>query len=138
LAAFLDWWRRAPSEELRAAYVGAFDLAAATTLHLTYHVWGDARERGAALADLNRRFRAAGLRLAAWELPDHLPLLLEFAAAHPPAGVPILQEYRAPIATVEGRLREAGHPYAPLLTAIVAAIPPPAGLLLGRAPEGGD
>lgn len=68
-----------------AAYVELFDRGRATSLHLFEHVHGDSRERGPALVDLARTYAQAGLYLAPDELPDFLPVVLEFASTLAPA-----------------------------------------------------
>jgi nitrate reductase molybdenum cofactor assembly chaperone NarJ/NarW len=64
-------------------YVGLFDRGRATSLHLFEHVHGESRDRGQAMVDLNATYARAGLRLAANELPDYLPVLLEFLSSQP-------------------------------------------------------
>lgn len=59
-------------------YVELFDRARATSLHLFEHVHGDARDRGEAMVELKMIYERAGLRLAANELPDFLPVVLEY------------------------------------------------------------
>ncbi len=70
--------------EVEAAYVDVFDRGRATSLHLFEHVHGDSRDRGPAMIDLAKTYEAAGLRLAQGELPDFLPVVLEFASTQPP------------------------------------------------------
>ena len=67
-----------------AAYVDLFDCGRATSLHLFEHVHGDSRERGPAMIDLAQTYEKAGLYLAEGEMPDHLPVVLEFASTQPP------------------------------------------------------
>ncbi len=55
-----------------------------TSLHLFEHVHGDSRDRGPALIDLMQTYEKAGLQFNADELPDHLPVVLEFASTQPP------------------------------------------------------
>ena len=70
--------------ENEADYVQLFDRGRATSLHLFEHVHGDCRERGPAMIDLTQTYEKAGLFLAPGELPDYLPVLLEFASTQPP------------------------------------------------------
>ena len=67
-----------------AQYVELFDRGRATSLHLFEHVHGDSRDRGPAMVDLTQTYEAAGLLLAPGELPDFVPVLLEFASSQPP------------------------------------------------------
>lgn len=66
--------------ELQAEYVDTFDRGRARSLHLFEHVHGDSRDRGQAMIDLIDVYRAAGFEIDCAELPDYLPLFLEFCA----------------------------------------------------------
>jgi len=66
-------------------YVQLFDCGRATSLHLFEHVHGDSRDRGPAMIDLAQTYEAAGLYLAEGELPDYLPVVLQYASTQPPA-----------------------------------------------------
>ena len=66
-------------------YVGLFDRGRAVSLHLFEHVHGESRDRGQAMVDLRDRYEAQGLEIAAKELPDYLPLFLEYLSVLPPA-----------------------------------------------------
>ncbi|MBP8148007.1 MAG: nitrate reductase molybdenum cofactor assembly chaperone, partial [Acidovorax sp.] len=70
--------------EVEARYVDNFDRGRQTSLHLFEHVHGDSRDRGPALIDLMQTYEKAGLQFNADELPDHLPVVLEFASTQPP------------------------------------------------------
>lgn len=74
-----------PALKVEADYVELFDRGRRTSLHLFEHVHGDSRDRGQAMIDLARTYDAAGLVMAPGELPDHLPVALEFASTQPPA-----------------------------------------------------
>jgi nitrate reductase delta subunit len=71
--------------DAEADYVQLFDCGRATSLHLFEHVHGDSRDRGPAMIDLAKTYEAAGLFLAEGELPDYLPVVLEYASTQPPA-----------------------------------------------------
>ena len=71
--------------EVEAAYVELFDRGRSTSLHLFEHVHGDSRDRGPAMIDLHQTYEAAGLYLGADELPDYLPVVLEYASTQPRA-----------------------------------------------------
>lgn len=66
-----------------AAYVDLFDRGRGTSLYLFEHVHGDSRDRGPAMVDLVQTYEQAGLLLDPSELPDYLPVLLEFASTQP-------------------------------------------------------
>jgi nitrate reductase delta subunit len=75
---------RADPLDAEADYVQLFDRGRATSLHLFEHVHGDSRDRGPALIDLAQTYEKAGLYLAPGELPDYLPVVLEFVSTQPP------------------------------------------------------
>jgi nitrate reductase delta subunit len=68
---------------LQEAYVGIFDKGRATSLLLFEHVHGESRDRGQAMVDLMEQYRANGLEIDARELPDYLPLFLEYLSTRP-------------------------------------------------------
>jgi nitrate reductase delta subunit len=70
--------------EVEADYVQLFDRGRATSLHLFEHVHGDSRDRGPAMIDLAQTYEKAGLFLAPGEMPDYLPVVLEFVSTQPP------------------------------------------------------
>jgi len=119
------WMREQPIAELQELYVRTFDFDRRASLHLTYHTHGDRRQRGLELVRLRRRYGEAGLPLTGGELPDYLPVLLEFAALRPEAGEPLLAEFRVPVELVRSRLHQTGSPYVEVLDAVAAALPPP-------------
>ena len=95
-ASCAGWTGRATA--LAARYVETFDLRRRASLYLTYYAHGDTRERGMALLRLKKLYRAAGLPLDCAELPDHLPVMLAFAALAPAGhGEALLAEHRAAI-----------------------------------------
>jgi len=61
-----------------------FDRGRAKSLHLFEHVHGDSRDRGPAMIDLAKTYEKAGLFLAPGEMPDFLPVMLEFVSTQPP------------------------------------------------------
>ena len=69
--------------DIEADYVQLFDRGRATSLHLFEHVHGDSRDRGPAMIDLAQTYEKAGLYLASDELPDYLPVVLEFVSTQP-------------------------------------------------------
>lgn len=75
---------RGDALENEAEYVQIFDRGRATSLHLFEHVHGDSRDRGPAMIDLAQTYEKAGLFLADGEMPDYLPVVLEFVSTQPP------------------------------------------------------
>ncbi len=124
LERFCAYWAHAPATALAQAYVETFDLHKRAGLYLSYYLYGDTRKRGMALLRLKRLYRLAGLILEDGELPDYLPVMLEFAAGAPPgAGEHVLAEYQAALALVHRSLQEMESPYAHLLGAVRGSLP---------------
>ncbi|MEU5609170.1 nitrate reductase molybdenum cofactor assembly chaperone [Streptomyces sparsogenes] len=118
--------RTAPTE-LAAAYVATFDHRKRCCPYLTYYAHGDTRKRGIALLRLKRTYAAAGRRLSDDELPDHLAVVLEFAATEPATGHRLLTEHRAGLELLRLALRDEGSPWAALLDSVSATLPALAG-----------
>ncbi|GAB3156425.1 hypothetical protein GCM10027290_54200 [Micromonospora sonneratiae] len=121
---FLDWLLAAPLIDVQREYVKTFDLRRRSGLYLTYYLHGDTRKRGMALLVLKQRYRAHGLRLADGELPDLLPVVLEFAAMVGPGdGEAPLRQHRQGIELLRVALTESGTPYRLLLDAVCSMLP---------------
>jgi nitrate reductase delta subunit len=125
LRAFLDHARDVPLPALQREYVDLFDLSSRQPLYLSYWTDGDTRRRGEVLGRFKERYRASGFLVDTHgELPDHLPLVLEYAAvADPVDGPALLQEYRASLELVRLALHEAGTPYAGVLDDVCRTLP---------------
>jgi nitrate reductase delta subunit len=120
---FLDGWEGDPLQ-LAAAYVETFDLRRRASMHLTYYAHGDTRERGMALLRLKGSYEAAGLPLEDGELPDHLAVMLAFAALAPPGhGEALLAHHLPAVELLRLALHDAGSPYAHVLDALAAHLP---------------
>ncbi|MGN9840868.1 nitrate reductase molybdenum cofactor assembly chaperone [Nonomuraea sp. H19] len=109
--------------ELAAHYVETFDLDRRCCLYLTYYADGDTRRRGASLAALKHRYRNAGWEVMDDELPDFLPVVLEFAALDP-SGAALLAEHRVGLELLLAALTARASPYAHVIGAVCAALPP--------------
>jgi len=106
--------------DAEADYVQLFDSGRRTSLHLFEHVHGDSRDRGPAMIDLAQTFEKAGLYLAIGEMPDHLPVLLEFASTQPPREARALLAETAHILNVIfSALQQRGSRYASALGALI-------------------
>jgi nitrate reductase delta subunit len=124
LAGFLGWLRGTPPAVVAQHYVETFDLRRRTALYLTYYRHGDTRRRGMALLAFKAAYRAAGLVPPGDELPDYLPVVLDFAAVEP-AGEDLLRRHRADLELLRRALHEAGTPYAGVVDAVCALLPRP-------------
>jgi nitrate reductase delta subunit len=119
LESFLAWWSGSESLTVAQHYVEVIDLHKRSGLYLTFYGEGDKRERGSALLRLKQLYRAAGLPLEGTELPDFLPVMLEFAAAAPDGrGEIVLREHRAALELLRLSLRDHRSPYAQVVHAV--------------------
>jgi nitrate reductase molybdenum cofactor assembly chaperone NarJ/NarW len=124
LVSFLDHARQTPPIELAAYYVETFDLRRRNCLHLSYYAFGDTRKRGMALLRFKHAYRAAGVELGGHELPDHLTVVLEFAATVDPiVGRRLLMEYRPVVELLRLSLQDSESPYRTVLDAVCATLP---------------
>lgn len=80
LEELIKWIRETDMSSLQAAYVSTFDIGKHGSLNLFEHTQGDSRDRGHVMVELNRLYKEHGLELTTTELPDHLPVFLEFLA----------------------------------------------------------
>jgi nitrate reductase delta subunit len=120
ITALVTQLREATPLHAEAAYVDLFDRGRATALHLFEHVHGDARERGPAMIDLGLTYARAGLDLAAGELPDYLPVVLEFASTQPAARArEFLREFAHLLAAIHAALARRRSAYAAVLAALL-------------------
>jgi nitrate reductase delta subunit len=125
LTRFLDHVQATPLGELAADYVATFDHRRKFSPYLTYFAYGDTRKRGMALLRFKHAYRAAGLELDDGELPDHLAVVLEFAATGDAAvGIRLLTEHRAGLELMRLGLRETGSPWAAVLESVSATLAP--------------
>ncbi|MFN3593988.1 MAG: nitrate reductase molybdenum cofactor assembly chaperone [Thiobacillaceae bacterium] len=134
LEGFLDHLAGMEPLEAQAIYVQTFDLTPQHTLNLTHHLFGDDKNRGPALIDLAEFYKAFGLELRPYaandadveasgvnELPDHLPLMLEFAAQLEAEEARIfLAQWSKVLGQLAANLEAADSPYAPLVRLIEA------------------
>ncbi|MBN8994965.1 MAG: nitrate reductase molybdenum cofactor assembly chaperone [Rhizobiales bacterium] len=120
--------------DLQERYVDLFDKTRRLSLHLFEHVHGESRDRGQAMVDLARLYEAGGLELDASELPDYLPLFLEYLSTRPLAEARgVLADALHIVTALEERLAARGSSYAAVFAAIRsaaggrAAVPVPEG-----------
>lgn len=116
LAGFIERMAVRDTLELQGDYVREFDMTAEHSLHLTHHLFGEEKTRGPALIDLSEFYRSHGLVVDERELPDYLPVMLEFASAlsREEAGV-FLCEIRKVLTVLAGNLEKSGSAHAPLV-----------------------
>ncbi|HXQ42105.1 MAG TPA: nitrate reductase molybdenum cofactor assembly chaperone [Candidatus Udaeobacter sp.] len=113
--------------EAQERYVALFDRNRSLSLHLYEHVHGESRDRGQAMVQLGEIYWLHGVEIDAHELPDYLPLFLEFLSLLPPkAAASLLSEAVHVVAALRERLAKRGSPYAAVMGAIVALAAKPA------------
>ncbi len=127
LRRFVDWAERTDPTVAAAHYVETFDLRRRCCLYLTYYTDGDTRKRGMALLALKDRYRRAGLNLESADLPDYLPIMLEFAAIAPDNGDAALVDHRPGLELLRTALGDADSPYVAVIDAVTAVLPSPTG-----------
>lgn len=136
LAALLAELETADLYDLQERYVDLFDRTRKLSLHLFEHVHGESRDRGQALVDLAALYGKGGLAPATNELPDYLPLFLEYLATRP------LDEARALLgdtghilAALRERLDKRGTPYAAVFSALLSIASGPADTIEDDSPD---
>jgi nitrate reductase delta subunit len=117
--------RRTPLSESRAAYVDTFDTRRRHSLYLTYFAHGDTRKRGLALLRFKQTYLRSGYVLDDCELPDHLCVVLEYAACvDRRLGRRLLLDHRAGLEVLRMGLRDSGSPWAGAVESVSATLPP--------------
>ncbi len=107
--------------DLQERYVLLFDRSRTLSLNLFEHIHGESRDRGGAMVDLLETYRAGGFDLVGPELPDHLPVLLEFLSTQSPETArAILSDAGHIVLALSERLERRDSVYAPVLAALVA------------------
>jgi nitrate reductase molybdenum cofactor assembly chaperone NarJ/NarW len=107
--------------DLQERYVLLFDHTRSLSLHLFEHVHGESRDRGQAMIDLKAQYEKAGLLLDTTELPDFLPLFLEYVSTLPAAEARDTLAQPAHIfAAMAERLRKRQSAYEAVFRALVA------------------
>ncbi|MCE5180665.1 MAG: nitrate reductase molybdenum cofactor assembly chaperone [Betaproteobacteria bacterium] len=127
LRQFMTWLGNGDLTELQASYVKTFDMTPEHSLHLTHHLFGDDndRNRGPALIDLGELYKDYGVKSVTNELPDYLPLILEFVAMlDEDEGRVFLSDAIKVLTVLTNNLNKAQSPYAPLLSIVKSRATP--------------
>lgn len=111
-------------EEWRRQYIQTFDFGRSTNLYVTYALHGEQRERGPALLKLKQLYKSEGFEVTDKELPDYLPVMLEFASANEDVrvGLELLNEYKEHLEAIKEGLQAANSFYVPLFDAILKTL----------------
>lgn len=119
IAGFIGWLLAQEQTELEANYVKTFDMVPEHSLHLTHHLFGDDKNRGPALIDLSEYYKSYGLQHEESEIPDFLPLMLEFVSQLEPDEARVfLSDAKKVFRVLAGNLEKSGSPYAALIGVI--------------------
>lgn len=120
IGSFVDFFTKEGLANWQAHYVQLFDYSKSASLYLFEHVHGDSKDRGQAMVDLIALYKENGLEITRAELPDYLPMFLEFLAMQTQEKA---EELLAEIIDIVGfiykKLEEKDNPYHYLLAAII-------------------
>lgn len=120
----IDWMDSVGADQARRHYVDTFDMRRRTALYLSFWTDGDTRNRGYAILRFKQAYLASGFELGDEELPDHLAVVLEFAAVgNRLTGDALLVENRVGIGLLRAALDKVGSPYVGALDAVMATLP---------------
>jgi len=121
VTAFMDELATNDLMTIQETYVELFDRGRAHCLHLFEHVHGESRFRGQAMIDLADKYKTKGLEIGTGELPDYLPLMLEFISiSDADEGLELLEQAAPVIATIGEKLKRQKSGYASIFVAIAA------------------
>jgi len=115
---FISWAAKLSLTELQAKYVDNFDMTAENSLYLTYHLFDEQdRDRGPALIELAELYKSTGFEISDGELPDYLPLILEYVSTMDDASSAhaFLQQTVQAVDIIASNLEKNASPYAPLI-----------------------
>lgn len=113
-----------PHQELETHYVDIFDMKRKSTMYLSYYLTGDTRKRGVSLLVFREAYERAGFEMKTSELPDYLPVVLEFAAlGDAKVGGELLAAHRDAVEVLRTALDGFDSPYAYLAAAVCMAMP---------------
>lgn len=106
--------------EAEATYLDTFENGRRMSLFLFEHVHGESRDRGQAMVDLLNQYQAAGFEISAKELPDYIPLYLEYLATQPlETALEGLMDIQHLLVLLAARLEQKNSPYFACLQALV-------------------
>lgn len=126
LTAFVDHAATVGRQSLEHAYVDTFDLKRKCSMYLSYFLTGDTRRRGSALVRFVEAYRAGGWAMERNELPDFLPVVLEFTAVgDAELGTALLAAHREGIEVLRSALTQLASPWTGVVEAVSLVLPKP-------------
>jgi nitrate reductase delta subunit len=140
--ALIDAYRGTDLLDAQEAYVALFDRGRFLSLHIFEHVHGESRDRGQAMVNLLQMYESHGFEMSTHELPDYIPLFLEFLAQQTQVEARQLLQDAMPVLSLLGaRLTERGSEFRAIFDALAGFAGEPAALAeirLQAATEGED
>ncbi len=118
LMGFTEWASALSLTKLQAEYVNTFDMTAENSLYLTYHLFDEQdRDRGPALIQLSELYKSTGFEIGDGELPDYLPLIMEYVSTMDDlhSAQSFLQQTAQAADIIASNLEKNESPYAPLV-----------------------
>jgi nitrate reductase delta subunit len=115
----INSYRSAALLDLQEHYVALFDRGRYVSLHIFEHVHGESRDRGQAMVNLLQMYEAHGFEMTTHELPDYIPLFLEFLSQQElPEAVKLLQDAMPVLSLLGARLAERGSEFRVIFDAL--------------------
>ena len=129
LLALVNTYRGSDLLDLQEQYVALFDRGRFLSLHIFEHVHGESRDRGQAMVNLLQRYESHGFELSTHELPDYIPLFLEFLAQQTFAeAVQLLHDAMPVLSLLGARLAERGSQFQAIFDALEGIAGEPEGI----------
>ncbi|MFA5417516.1 MAG: nitrate reductase molybdenum cofactor assembly chaperone [Bacteroidales bacterium] len=121
VCSFVHHFKNMELTDWQAQYVQLFDNSRSASLHLFEHIKSDSKDRGQAMVDLLEFYKENGMELSANELPDYLPVFLEFLSTQQPQkAAELLSEPIHVIDRINKALAEKQNPYSDIFSAIIS------------------
>ena len=127
--ALIDSYRGADLLDVQEHYVALFDRGRYVSLHIFEHVHGESSDRGQAMVNLLQMYDSHGFEMSTHELPDYIPLFLEFLAQQEPVeAVKLLQDSMPVLSLLGARLAERGSKFKAIFDALEGIAGEPEGI----------
>lgn len=117
ISKFVRHYKDMPLTQWQTEYSDLFDTSGQLSLYLFEHIYGSSRRRGQAMSDLIETYRDSGLEISSNELPDHLPVFLEFLSlqSDPQEALDYLADISKILEKIQKKLKESHNPYGELI-----------------------
>jgi nitrate reductase delta subunit len=121
---FLDYFKNSDLMKIQQEYVRSFDLSNKASLYLTYHKFQDDPKRGSYLSKLVDYYRKKGFEFVENELPDFLPIVLEFVSyIDEDTALQVLSSFEKELSQIQKGLKDMNSKYQPLIDFVLHTIP---------------